>query len=123
VSCHIPHENARARAPLAGEHFAATAGTDNQTPHELTIQWLGDDGEWRVPITSVAPNRQESISVQSWYGTNSLVGRNGCTFVPLRAVRRSGEVVGRQEPPLCEDELWVVAPSPQSSERAGMRSA
>ena len=27
------------------EHFAAAAAIDNQTPHELTIEWLADGQE------------------------------------------------------------------------------
>ncbi len=105
-----------------GGGFGAAAGVENLTGRELTLEALVDGDEWTPLPGLVSANRYErwTISAAGWYGEGDLIGRDGCTYVPLRAVDTEGHVVARHPQPLCDGETWVIklTNEPTSSERS-----
>jgi len=101
--------------PVEGEHLGGAAvGVRNRTGEAITIQWLSETGDWR-PLVGWDPPRdfdETSIGVSSWHGRYSLIGREGCTYVPLRALTPSGGELERKEPPLCEGDTWIIDGQP-----------
>ena len=94
-----------------GEGFGAAAGIENLTGRELTLEALLDGDEWiQLAAGPVSANQYEraTISAGGWYGEGDRIGRDGCTYVPLRALDPQGREVARHPPPLCDGEMWVI---------------
>lgn len=58
--------------------------------------------------TQVGPGEEGLLIGADRLGEESLVGRDGCTTVPVVALGPDGEQVARAEPPLCVGDGWVV---------------
>ena len=93
-----------------GEGFGAAAGIENLTGRELTLEARVDGDEWIPLAETVSANQYEqaTISAAGWYGEGDRIGRDGCTYVPLRALDLQGREVDRHPPPLCDGEMWVI---------------
>jgi hypothetical protein len=93
------------------EDFPGSVSVENLTGRELILEARVEGERWIRMPGSVPANRYNrgSISAAGWDREDNLVGRDGCTYVPLRAMAQ-GREVARHPPPLCEGETWVIEP-------------
>jgi hypothetical protein len=93
-----------------GEHFGAGVRLSNKTGEDVVIEAHADNAEW-IGVPAWAPADQPwngSMDAGNWYGDTHRFGREGCTYVPLRAIGPGGDEIERREPPLCDGETWVI---------------
>jgi len=108
-----------------GRGFGLAVRVQNETGAEVVVEaffkgeW-NDQHPWMVAPSGIPVDG--GIAASSWYGEHSLIGRDGCSYVPFRALDTGGREIERREPPLCDGDTWVIdgrddAPSSSGEDR------